>query len=257
MNSLYKTLLALVCCLVAWSGAAEIPWHEPGDLAGALEAMESPDNRLVIVFSATWCGPCRKMAATTLLDPKLDELGEDVSWLKVDVDQHRKVAARFGVRGVPKVVVLDQKGVVHGDRVGFMDTDTLVGLVTGDPVAGTGAMKMDTVRPGWWEGKDPAEMNPADVPSRVEEAVQYLADPEGGNRRLILRGLARVGEPTHAPLASLLGHEELRIRAAAAEALAHVSRRPETYDPFAEKARRDAQAAAWAGALGVALADGP
>ena len=57
---------------------------------------------LVVDFSATWCGPCKKIA------PIIDELAEEydgrVNVGKCDVDENSALTTRFGIRSVPTVL---------------------------------------------------------------------------------------------------------------------------------------------------------
>ena len=56
-------------------------------------------------FSATWCGPCK------VFKPVMTEIaGEGHSVQFIDVDQSQDLAARYGVRSVPTVVI-EENGV--------------------------------------------------------------------------------------------------------------------------------------------------
>ena len=61
-------------------------------------------NTLVLVdFSAAWCGPCQTLAP--ILKEIKDELGEQLSILKIDIDKNQAVAAKFKVQGVPTLIL--------------------------------------------------------------------------------------------------------------------------------------------------------
>lgn len=65
-------------------------------------------------FSAAWCAPCKALAPTL---EKLQESLPDVRIVTVDIDTEPRLAARFGVRSVPTLVLLRQ-GQVAKTRVG-------------------------------------------------------------------------------------------------------------------------------------------
>ncbi|MGN0212386.1 MAG: thioredoxin family protein [Muribaculaceae bacterium] len=74
-----------------------------------LEAWKFKGLRPAIVdFTATWCGPCRRLA------PILDELAVSYSgkidFYKVDVDKCPELSATFGVRSVPMIMFCPVEG---------------------------------------------------------------------------------------------------------------------------------------------------
>lgn len=70
---------------------------------------------VLVDFWAEWCGPCK------MLMPVLEKIAADyqgrVSIVKVNVDQNPNVAARFGVRSIP-YLVLFKDGDVVGTEIG-------------------------------------------------------------------------------------------------------------------------------------------
>ena len=70
----------------------------------ALERDELPaDRAFVLLFSAHWCGPCRPFAPR--VEAAVTARG-DVELIKVDTEALAEVAARFGIRSVPTLVVI-------------------------------------------------------------------------------------------------------------------------------------------------------
>ncbi|GAJ25997.1 thioredoxin [Liquorilactobacillus sucicola DSM 21376 = JCM 15457] len=66
-------------------------------------------------FWATWCGPCRMQSP--VIEQLDEELGDKVSFSKVDVDQNTAVASKFGIMSIPTLLIKKDGEVV----------DTLVG----------------------------------------------------------------------------------------------------------------------------------
>jgi thioredoxin 1 len=79
------------------------------------EKVLKSDKPVLVDFFANWCGPCKMIA------PYLDNLAEEykgkVTVAKLDVDQNGQSAMRYGVRGIPTMILFEngqQKEVIVG-----------------------------------------------------------------------------------------------------------------------------------------------
>lgn len=62
----------------------------------------------IIDFYADWCGPCR--AISPILEELATEYAGKIVIYKVNVDNARKVAEKFGIRSIPAVLYIPVKG---------------------------------------------------------------------------------------------------------------------------------------------------
>ena len=66
---------------------------------------------VLVDFYADWCGPCRTLSE--ILSRVDSKVGDRVDILKVDVDRERGLARRFGVSGIPKILIIKDGQVVN------------------------------------------------------------------------------------------------------------------------------------------------
>ena len=57
----------------------------------------------LVDFWATWCQPCRMMAP--VLESAEKQLGSQINFAKVDVDEQQQLAAEFDIMSIPTLVV--------------------------------------------------------------------------------------------------------------------------------------------------------
>ena len=55
----------------------------------------------VVRFTASWCGPCKMLAK------KLEDVQTNVPIEVIDIDAQPEIAAEFGIRGVPTLVMME------------------------------------------------------------------------------------------------------------------------------------------------------
>ncbi|AIT62112.1 thioredoxin [Corynebacterium doosanense] len=61
------------------------------------------DKPVVVDFWATWCQPCKKLSP--IIEEIAEEMGEQITVAKVDVDAQRMLGAMFQVMSIPTVMI--------------------------------------------------------------------------------------------------------------------------------------------------------
>jgi len=82
---------------------------------------------VLVDFWAPWCGPCKQQ--TPILDKVADQVGDAAVVGKVNVDEHAALAAQFGVRSIPTLLVF-KNGEKVQDFIGVQQADVLVAALT-------------------------------------------------------------------------------------------------------------------------------
>ena len=77
---------------------------------------ETTDGLVLVDFWATWCGPCRMQGP--VIDQLDEEMGDKVTFTKVDVDENPETARAFGIMSIPTLLI-KKDGEVVDKVVGY------------------------------------------------------------------------------------------------------------------------------------------
>jgi thioredoxin 1 len=87
------------------------------------------DKPVLVDFWAEWCGPCKMIGPA--LEEISDELGDKVTITKINIDEHPDAPARYGVRGIP-TMILFKNGSPAATKVGAAPKSALKGWLEGE-----------------------------------------------------------------------------------------------------------------------------
>ena len=84
------------------------------------------DVPVLVDYWAEWCGPCKMIA------PILDEVSRDyvdkLNVAKVNVDENQEIASKYGIRGIP-TLMLFRNGPVVATKVGALSKSQLTAFL--------------------------------------------------------------------------------------------------------------------------------
>jgi thioredoxin 1 len=86
------------------------------------------DKPVLVDYWAEWCGPCKMIAP--ILDETAKEYGERLQITKMNVDDNRDVPAKFGIRGIP-TLMLFKDGQLAATKVGALSKAQLTAFLDG------------------------------------------------------------------------------------------------------------------------------
>ena len=66
------------------------------------EVLQS-DKPVIVDFWAEWCGPCHAVAP--VLDRIVEERGDELKLVKVNIDEEQNLAHRFGIASIPTMIL--------------------------------------------------------------------------------------------------------------------------------------------------------
>ena len=100
--------------------------HAVTDATFDLDVANS-DVPVLLDFWAPWCGPCKMIAP--LLEDVASEFEGSVKVCKINVDENSEIAARYGVRGIPTLMLFNN-GEVAGTKVGALAKSDLLAVIS-------------------------------------------------------------------------------------------------------------------------------
>ena len=92
-----KTLVAALCCILSINCYANPPIFKT-DYKEAVKVSTALEQDLILIFTASWCGPCKNLKKDLT---KYSDLFKDTTICIIDIDKDPQLAGKYGVNKVP------------------------------------------------------------------------------------------------------------------------------------------------------------
>lgn len=99
--------------------------HAISDASFENEVIESTIP-VIVDFWAQWCGPCKALGP--IIDEVSTKYTDKVKFVKLDVDHNPSTPPKFGVRGIP-TLILFKNGQVAATQVGLLSKADLMKFI--------------------------------------------------------------------------------------------------------------------------------
>ncbi len=114
-----KTLLtvASVFLAIACLQASDFPKGSPAFATKKAEVMKAAKENgkpAIMVFSASWCGPCQAMKKDVYPSAEVKPFHDKFNWsyLDIDVEPNGKLSDEYKIEGIPHILFVDAKGKI-------------------------------------------------------------------------------------------------------------------------------------------------
>ncbi|MFT7687596.1 MAG: thiol:disulfide interchange protein DsbD [Candidatus Azotimanducaceae bacterium] len=98
----------------------------PEPVAASITRAKKANSYIFVDFYAEWCGACKVMEMTTLVDPQVLNTLDRFQVLKIDADEYPRATQYYNIVGMPTYLILDSRGKEVYRQVGPIESSMLI-----------------------------------------------------------------------------------------------------------------------------------
>jgi len=100
------------------------------DISVALEKTKADDRLVIVDFTSNWCGWCKRLNEETFQDKEVREkLNRYFVCVRIDGDKRKDLVVKYGIRGYPHIMFLDEGGIVIYRIPGFVPAKQFLKII--------------------------------------------------------------------------------------------------------------------------------
>ncbi len=244
-----KTVPAILLLVLglATNARAEVPAGWSTNYAAALSQAAKEQEPALVFFTASWCGPCKLMARSTLSEASVEQVLSNFARVAIDIDEQREVAAEHGIEAVPTFVLLSPAGDEVRRVTGFQPpVDFVPWLTIGLSNAKEAALRLALARKTLVDvDQRLASTNIDAMRQCASKLFELCASRDEPMVRLAAERLTVLASRQPAALLDGLGDPRLAVRIQVANALRVQLGEEFNVDPWAEPAVRAEAVQKW------------
>ena len=201
----------------------------------AVEQAKETKKPILIDFYADWCGPCKKMAETTLQsDIVLSEL-KNFILLKIDIDKEPKLSIKFNVSSIPHFIILNRHGEIVSELKGYSNPTNFSEWISINKQQAFSENKLDELSVA--DKALVASLNTQPIKSMQKFITLYKQSPMAKKDSLLK--LSKSVDTSK--FFRCLQHKSLEVRLYATQLIAASQKEPFLFDPWAPLKIRELQ----------------
>ena len=117
-----RLTIILIALFVSATSFSQVLWFQ--DMNTAQELAKEEGKLILVDFWATWCGPCKVMDRKLWNTEEFRPISDVIVPLKIDIDLNTTLAKQYGVRSIPRVILMNVNGDIIWDETGFSSAET-------------------------------------------------------------------------------------------------------------------------------------
>jgi thioredoxin-like negative regulator of GroEL len=244
MKRLGSTIL---CIVLGASCALAVPTGWGTNFSASLDEAKSRQQPLLVYFTASWCGPCKLMARTTLTNEAVVRTLGSVIPVALDVDEHPRLAEQHGVRAVPTFQMLSPGGEAVATATGYQEANRFLSWLTNSLSDVKAAAERQKQFAEKLAAADQSlrEASSESLQKAAAELIDLCAGRDGAAQKSVQDRLAGLAARDPALVLEGLNHPRLAARLHVANLLRAQLGDAFDVDPWSDAATRQQAVAQW------------